>query len=173
MQTILLYVGILFLMFLYPAAFALTSIKVCSEKIVVKGKSVYPPIPLPQYLASCCPLVQIMVTHKAYYNKYGWTAPVVALVPILIAFRLLVVFMFPENVLLLIISSCGSILAVLLFWFLYAATYIDVAVMFGIGSWIYYIITVIMPFGAVWYLNEKLPKEVAALRGDLMDGVPD
>lgn len=118
-------------------------------------------------LQAYCPLWQIVYTHMIYYGEPGWTAVVAFVVIGLLFLRLMVFFFVPETVL-LVITSIGSIVAILLHQLIYTIVYMDIAIMYGLPKALYVAI-IIFPQCASVFMSHMLPEAMLRVSKEVDD----
>lgn len=171
----LLYIGIILMLLMFPAQLSMTmtkwSKKPIKKKIRKRDKSgkpitkvveVQPRLEPLEAIICCLPFISAMKVWKALYRKYGWTVITSVLSVLLIVFRLVVVFL-TTNELLWIISFWGLWAGLLLFHLTYAVTYVVAAYLYSM-KWLVMILCVVFPYGIAWYLNNNIPRIMRDIR---------
>lgn len=178
---ILVLIGFLLLMYMFPASLAISVTKWSREpKTLIKrvrtssGGTVRRPVKVqenlsPQETLTCCiPILSACKVWKALYDTYGWTKFVAPIIPIGIAFRLFAVFA-TNNSLLYIVSFYVLWLSLALHQILYALIYFVTARMHqcGFGT---QLLCIVFPEFAAYLLTSRVPRVLREMWED--DSVP-
>lgn len=172
---ILLLIGIMFLLFMFPASLAMSITKWSKEPISVlrkvKTKSgriakrtvkVQPKLEPVEVILCCIPILSACMVWKALYNRMGWTKFVAALIPIGFIFRVIVVFC-TQSTLLFIISFYVLWACILAHQILYSVVYFVTARMYSCGVLVQ-ILCLIFPEFAAYPLVSRVPKFMRELQ---------
>ena len=161
--------GIIMMLFMFPAnlAMALTKLakKPVKRKKTVTDSSgakhtkiveVRPKLTAGEVILSCLPCSSAMMVWKALYLRFGWTIIPSVLTTVAVVFRVIVIFL-TQNTLLYIISFWllwGSLLAMHI---MYIVVYCVTAYLYSMKIFTI-ILCAVFPYGAAWYLHSNIPK---------------
>lgn len=172
---IMMLIGILFLLYMFPASLAMSVTKWSKDPITVirkvkdsagrirkKRVEVQPKLAPTEVILCCIPLVSACMVWKALYNQTSWTKFVAGLVPFGFIFRIIVVF-FTQNTLLFIISFYALWACILLHQILYTVVFFVTARMYSCG-WFTQILCIVFPEFAAYPIVSRIPKYMKELR---------
>lgn len=165
----LIFIGFLILLYMFPASLAMSitkwarepkvvnkKVKTKSGKIVRKPVKVQEELTVAERLTCCIPILSACKVWKALYDRYGWTKFAAILIPIGIVYRCVAVF-FTDSAFLYISSFFVLWFSLALHQILYAVVYFITARMHNSGI-VTQILCIVFPEFAAYLLASQVPR---------------
>ena len=165
----MLYIILFFIaLMIFPASFSSSAWNAMHRK--KKGKK-YVTTPMSSFdmVLGILPFGSACVTHKAFYDEYGWTKYVAPMAPICFAYELVVTLSpLSTNRWLLFSALIVFWIGVAIMQLLYTIVYFDIAHMFTF-SFVTYVFIIIIPEVTACYLTSQVPRQMLAVEASVDD----
>lgn len=160
-----IYVICLGLIFSNYGSFAVTVVRWAKKPIVAKNsmKIKQPPISFGEVIKCYIPIYQACLVRKTLYHHSSIAFNIIGIASAVgIVGNLINKFVFSINSYVMLAFNVIMLLALLLFYVLYAIITADCAHMYGF-SWLCIILCFLIPHIACWYLRNNIPRKMRAL----------